>query len=74
MSKKKQKSIEELLEEALVPEEEQPYKVPENWVWTRLGKLIELVYGKSLPEKKEVEMVFLFMVLTEWLVIILSFS
>ncbi|ASS90653.1 restriction endonuclease subunit S [Aeribacillus pallidus] len=52
MSKKKQKSIEELLEEALVPEEEQPYKVPENWVWTRLGKLIELVYGKSLPEKK----------------------
>ncbi|WP_339229304.1 restriction endonuclease subunit S [Aeribacillus sp. FSL K6-2833] len=52
MSKKKQKSMEELLEEALVPEEEQPYKVPENWVWTRLGKLIELVYGKSLPEKK----------------------
>lgn len=31
MSKKKQKSMEELLEEALVPEEEQPYKVPENW-------------------------------------------
>jgi type I restriction enzyme, S subunit len=52
MSKKKQKSMEELLEEALVPEEEQPYKVPENWVWTRLGKLLELVYGKSLPEKK----------------------
>jgi type I restriction enzyme S subunit len=52
MSKKKQKSIEELLEEALVPEEEQPYPVPENWVWTRLGNLIELVYGKSLPDKK----------------------
>lgn len=36
MSKKKQKSMEELLEEALVPEEEQPYKVPENWVWVKL--------------------------------------
>ena len=36
MSKKvkKQKTVEELLEEALVPEEEQPYEVPENWVWT----------------------------------------
>lgn len=36
MSKTKQKSIEELLEEALVPEEEQPYPVPENWVWVKL--------------------------------------
>lgn len=36
MSKKK-KSIEELLEEALVPEEEQIYEVPENWVWVKLG-------------------------------------
>ncbi len=35
MSKKvkKQKTVEELLEEALVPVEEQPYEIPENWVW-----------------------------------------
>jgi type I restriction enzyme, S subunit len=39
MSKTKQKSIEELLEEALVPEEEQPYQVPENWVWVRLKSI-----------------------------------
>jgi type I restriction enzyme, S subunit len=39
MSKTKQKSMEELLEEALVPEEEQPYKVPENWVWVRLKSI-----------------------------------
>ena len=39
MSKKKQKSIEELLEEALVPEEEQPYSLPENWVWVRLKSI-----------------------------------
>ncbi|WP_412734192.1 restriction endonuclease subunit S [Heyndrickxia coagulans] len=28
--------MEELLEEALVPEEEQPYEVPGNWVWVKL--------------------------------------
>ena len=41
MSKTKQKSMEELLEEALVPEEEQPYKVPENWVWVKLNSIFE---------------------------------
>lgn len=42
------KSIEELLEEALVPVEEQPYEVPENWVWIRLGDCIELISGRDL--------------------------
>ncbi|MCX8046714.1 MAG: restriction endonuclease subunit S [Anoxybacillus gonensis] len=41
MSKTKQKSIDELLKEALVPEDEQPYQVPENWVWVRLGTMFE---------------------------------
>jgi type I restriction enzyme, S subunit len=49
MSKTKQKSIEELLEEALVPEEEQPYKVPENWVWVRLGNYLENHNGARVP-------------------------
>ncbi|MED0703505.1 restriction endonuclease subunit S [Aeribacillus composti] len=53
MSKKKQKSIEELLEEALVPEEEHPYKVPENWVWVRLGSVISSVKGKKPKELLE---------------------
>lgn len=35
-TKKKQKTMEELLKEALVPEEEQPYEVPGNWVWVKL--------------------------------------
>ncbi|MGJ7035949.1 restriction endonuclease subunit S [Anoxybacillus eryuanensis] len=39
MSKTKQKSIDELLKEALVPEDEQPYEVPENWVWVRLKSI-----------------------------------
>ena len=37
--KKQTKTLEELLAEALVPEEEQPYELPENWVWVRLGVL-----------------------------------
>ncbi|MGD6974201.1 restriction endonuclease subunit S [Bacillus altitudinis] len=35
MSKRK-KTVDELLEEVLVPEEEQPYEVPTNWRWIKL--------------------------------------
>ncbi|MFC4076166.1 restriction endonuclease subunit S [Salinithrix halophila] len=52
--KKQAKSLEELVEEALVPEEEQPYKVPENWVWVRLGSL-SLVTGGGTPKSKNEE-------------------
>lgn len=33
---KKRKTIEKLLEEALVSEGEQPYEIPDNWVWVKL--------------------------------------
>ena len=39
---KKQLTIEEKLQAALVPVEEQPYKVPENWCWVRLDKLYQV--------------------------------
>lgn len=41
MAKKKQieLTIEEKLQNALVPKEEQPYKIPSNWCWTRWGNL-----------------------------------
>ncbi|OXS26464.1 MAG: hypothetical protein BI182_15400 [Acetobacterium sp. MES1] len=40
MAKKKQVlTVEEKLAAALVREDEQPYEVPGNWVWTRLDKL-----------------------------------
>jgi len=45
--RKKQKTMEELLEEALVPEKEQPYEVPGNWVWTKLGKIANYHNGKA---------------------------
>ncbi|MDP4162340.1 MAG: restriction endonuclease subunit S [Bacillota bacterium] len=44
MAKVKQQelTLEEKLEQALVPEDEWPYEAPGNWVWTRLGYLIEV--------------------------------
>ncbi|MEN6318036.1 MAG: restriction endonuclease subunit S [Syntrophaceae bacterium] len=40
-------TIEEKLKAALVPEDEQPYAIPENWVWTRVGKVTEINMGQS---------------------------
>ncbi|MCF6409004.1 restriction endonuclease subunit S [Pseudalkalibacillus salsuginis] len=51
---KKQNSIEELLEEAVIPEEEQPYNVPKNWIWTNLGSLTNVV-GGGTPKSKVIE-------------------
>jgi len=39
MAKKEKLSPDELLEQALVKEEEQPYAVPDNWVWTKLNHI-----------------------------------
>ncbi len=39
--KKTALTIEERLQQALVPAEEHPYEVPENWVWVRLGSLAQ---------------------------------
>ena len=47
-------TIEERLQQALVPAEEQPYEVPENWVWVRLGAIAEIVTGGT-PSKKHPE-------------------
>lgn len=45
--KKTALTIEERLQQALVPAEKQPYEVPENWVWVRLGNFIDLLRGVS---------------------------
>ncbi len=37
--KKGELSIEERLEQSIVAKEEEPYKLPSNWVWTRLGDI-----------------------------------
>lgn len=45
--KKKQAQLtpEEKLQQALVPEDEQPYKVPANWCWTKLGNVCRFESG-----------------------------
>lgn len=52
--KKTALTIEERLQQALVPAEEQPYEVPENWVWVRFGVIAEIVTGGT-PSKKHPE-------------------
>ncbi len=37
----------ERLEKALVPAAEQPYEVPENWCWTKIGTVANLYRGVS---------------------------
>jgi type I restriction enzyme S subunit len=44
MSKQKKKL-------SIVMEEEKPFKLPESWVWCRLGEVTDLPYGKGLSKK-----------------------
>lgn len=41
MSKKKEVTAEEKLKNILVPKEEQPYEIPDNWEWVRLGTIVQ---------------------------------
>lgn len=47
--KKTALTIEERLQQALVPAEEQPYEVPENWVRVRLGAVCGFERGITFP-------------------------
>ncbi|WP_175612976.1 restriction endonuclease subunit S [Fusobacterium mortiferum] len=39
MSKKKENlSLEEKLQKVIIPKEEEPYIIPDNWIWIRLGE------------------------------------
>lgn len=57
MAKKKETLMpEERLQATLVPESEQPYKVPANWYWVRLKASINLYNGDrgiNYPSKKD---------------------
>lgn len=50
--KKEELTLEEKLERALVPVEEQPYEVPENWCWTIVGNLVDLHRGVSYKKNE----------------------
>lgn len=49
--KKEELTLEEKLERALVPVEEQPYEVPENWCWTYLKDVAQWGSGGT-PSRK----------------------
>ena len=54
MAKKtKELSLEEKLEQALVPVEEQPYEVPGNWCWCHISDIADVVTGSTPSKKKE---------------------
>ena len=55
--KKKQAQLtpEEKLQQALVPEDEQPYKVPANWCWVKAGIVTNIFNGNSINEKIKAE-------------------
>ncbi|MEF9934735.1 MAG: restriction endonuclease subunit S [Clostridium sp.] len=44
-TKKQKLSLDELIEQALVKEEEMPYNIPSNWVWTTLDNVAEYKKG-----------------------------
>ncbi|MGM0859758.1 restriction endonuclease subunit S [Bacillus mojavensis] len=44
---KRKKTVNELLEEALFVEGEQPFQVPENWVWVTLKDVCKINMGQS---------------------------
>ncbi|RDZ11500.1 restriction endonuclease subunit S [Priestia megaterium] len=49
------KKIENLLEEALISEDEQLYEIPKNWVWVRMGEVISINPSKpklDLPNEQ----------------------
>ena len=56
-NKKVEISLEEKLEKALVPVEEQPYKILDNWVWTRYDVLFSDISKneKKIEEKNYLE-------------------
>ncbi|ASC03599.1 restriction endonuclease subunit S [Fusobacterium polymorphum] len=51
-NKKVEISLEEKLEKALIPVEEQAYKIPDNWVWTRLGEIVVLDNGENIENEE----------------------
>ncbi len=50
----KQMNFDELPEEALVPEDEQPFRIPDHWKWVKIGYLSKVV-GGGTPKSSSVE-------------------
>ena len=57
MAKKKveELTIEEKLNNAIIPVDKQPYRVPKNWCWVKTGSIFSVEYGKELSSKILIE-------------------
>jgi len=44
-------SIEERLEQALIPNWDEPYKLPDNWCWARVDAIASIYTGNSINER-----------------------
>lgn len=53
MAKKKEKTLEEKLQEALVPENQWPYILPENWCWTYVEFISDKIKRGKSPKYVE---------------------
>lgn len=53
MAKKKEKTLEEKLQEALVPENQWPYMLPENWCWTYVEFIADKIKRGKSPKYVE---------------------
>ena len=57
---KEEQTLDEKLKMAIIPKEEEPYKVPDNWVWTRLGNITEKnQYGYTAKSSNQGEVKYL---------------
>jgi type I restriction enzyme S subunit len=45
-------TVEEKLQAALVPKDEQPYKIPDTWRWIYAPSIFKIEYGKGLSSKQ----------------------
>jgi len=50
VAKNEKFSLDGLLEQVLIKDEDKPYEVPSNWVWTRLEFIGDVRGGKRLPQ------------------------
>ena len=55
MAKVKQiKSMQERLEEAIVPKEQAPFAIPENWCWVKVGSIAKILNGYAFKSPQYV--------------------
>ena len=52
-NKKPKKPIIKEVKDMIVPVDEQPYKLPDSWVWVKLNNLCDVKGGKRIPKGEE---------------------